>query len=165
MMESLGMTEKLMLGHRITQASALLALFLAAWAISPRDSSAERASRFTMQAIDGGILRLDSETGSMALCTKQAQGLICEVVGEPASGSGDSDRLAAENRELRAEIKRLEALLAMEVPQKPAHRGPRFELPSEEDVDKALGYMERMLKKFRDKFKDLEGGRGRGSEL
>ena len=43
---------------------------------------------------------------------------------------------------------------------------PKLELPSEEDVDKALSYMERMFKKFRDKLKELDkDGSGKGTPL
>ena len=149
----------------ILSACTLAVVCAAVVAAGAPGATAQSTQRFAMQPIEGGVLRLDTETGSMALCTKQSVGLVCEAVDTPGPAARDSERLATENRELKAEIKRLEALLAMETPQKPTSRAPRLELPSEEDVDKALSYMERMVKKFRDKLKDLEGGRGRGSEL
>ena len=149
----------------ILSACTLAVICAAVVAAGAPGATAQSTQRFAMQPIEGGVLRLDTETGSMALCTKQSVGLVCEAVDPPGPAARDSERLATENRELKAEIKRLEALLAMETPQKPTSRAPRLELPSEEDVDKALSYMERMVKKFSDKLKDLEGGRGRGSEL
>ncbi len=121
----------------------------------------DKPGRYAMQPVEGGILRLDTETGQMALCTKSGTGLVCEPVQEPAANDRDADRIAAENRDLKAEIKRLEDLLA-ENARGPSGRHPRLELPSEEDVDKALSYMERMLRKFRDKLKELENEPGRG---
>ena len=49
--------------------------------------------------------------------------------------------------------------------ERPVSRSPKFELPTEEDLDKALSYAERMLKKFREKWKDIERGSGRGTQL
>lgn len=120
----------------------------------------ERPGRYALQAIDGGILRLDTETGTMALCTRQGSQLACEAVAV-AEPDKEVERLGRENRDLRAEVKRLEDLLANppQAPGSQARRGPKFELPTEEDVDKALNYVERMFKKFRDRLKDLEGGR------
>ena len=40
---------------------------------------------------------------------------------------------------------------------KPAGNRPDFKLPSEKEVDQALDYFERMLKKFQDRLKRLEG--------
>lgn len=151
--------------HVTSKIFVLFSLFIAAAAAGASDSAAERAARFTLQPIEGGVLRLDTETGRMALCTRQATGVVCEEVGSPGGLSDEGERLAAENRALKAEIQRLEDLLAMDDGQRQARPRPRFELPSEEEVDKALGYMERMFKKFRDKLKDLDGGRGKGAEL
>ncbi|MFM9943090.1 MAG: hypothetical protein ACKVP7_26785 [Hyphomicrobiaceae bacterium] len=149
---------------------ASLGLGLMVLTIFAPGAAGEKPGRFTMQPIDGGVLRLDTETGSMALCTKGSAGLTCEAVQDPRQADMDVERLATENRDLKAEIKRLEGLLAQARPDTrlPSERpggAHRFELPSEEDVDKALSYMERMMKKFRDKLKDFDGGRGRGTDL
>jgi hypothetical protein len=70
--------------------------------------------------------------------------------------------LEGENRELRAEVKRMEDLLGLngEKPKDDEKRAERpgggLNLPSEQDVDKALSYMERMVKKFQDTMKRLE---------
>lgn len=124
----------------------------------------DKPGRYVMQPVGGGVLRLDTETGQMALCTVSGAGVVCEPVQEPAATDRQAERLAAENRELKAEIKRLEEMLA-EAARAPAVRQPRLELPSEEDVDKALSYMERMVKKFRDKMKELDAEPGRGNRL
>ena len=49
-------------------------------------------------------------------------------------------------------------------PDRRAGRGPGG-LPSEQDIDQAVDYLERMFKKFRDNMKDLDGGSGRGTPL
>ena len=35
-------------------------------------------------------------------------------------------------------------------------RGRRLQLPSEEEVDRALGYMQRLMRKFKDKLRELD---------
>lgn len=131
------------------------------WAQTPQPQP-ERPARYAMQPVDGGaVLRLDTETGAMALCSRRDNQMTCETVAI-ADADKEVDRLTRENRELKADIKRLEDLLAgsPSTGKRHAERSPKFELPSEEDVDKALSYLERMFKKFRDRMKDLEGGRG-----
>ena len=123
---------------------------------------AESPGRYTLQPIEGGVLRLDTQTGAMALCVKQATGVQCDPVPDKQAAGSEIDRLMAENRQLRADVKRLEELLAADSQSKPPS-SPRLELPTEEDVDKALSYMERMLRKFRDKMKEFERGSERGT--
>ena len=139
----------------------------------------ERPGRFIMQPVEGGILRMDTESGAMSLCTRQAGSLACAPVADERGTPREIERLGRENQELRAELKRLEELLGHGGDRgfgdkgpgdkgmggdRQARRSPKFELPSEEDVDKALGYLDRMLKKFRERMRDFDGG-GRGTPL
>lgn len=124
-----------------------------------------RPGRFQMQPTEGGFLRLDSQTGDVALCARQGASFECKPVKDDRDLQNELARLAAENKELKVEIKRLEDMLGLNGGKGAAKPGGKLELPSEEDVDKALSYMERMLKKFRDKFKDLENGEKKGTPL
>lgn len=130
---------------------------------------AERQGRFIMQPVEGGFLRMDTETGAMSMCARKDGAFACAPVADERAAAREGERLAGENQQLRAEIRRLEEMLGLgDKPQGERHarRQPRFELPSEEDVDKAIGYIERMMKKFRDKLKDLDGsGSGKGTPL
>jgi hypothetical protein len=118
---------------------------------------ADQPGRFAMQPVDGGIMRLDTKTGAISLCLRKAASFTCEPVPDSRGADGDLARLAAENRELRDRLARLEA-------EGPAAR-KSLELPSEAEVDKALDYFERMVKKFRDRMKSLEGSSGKGTPL
>ncbi|MGH6814356.1 MAG: hypothetical protein ACREC6_01480, partial [Hyphomicrobiaceae bacterium] len=116
----------------------------------------DRVGRFTMNPTEGGMLRLDTQTGAVSLCRRKDDRWVCEAVGEEGGTvRGEIERLTAENKELKAENKRLEAL----VPEAARKKSDRrlFDLPSEEDIDRALGYIERWYRKFRDKLKDLQG--------
>lgn len=124
----------------------------------------ERPGRFTLQPAEGGFIRLDTATGDVSLCVRTAGSFECRPVKDDRDMQREVARLVDENRDLKAEIKRLEGLL--ELDGGAGKSKPRLELPSEEDVDKALGYVERMFKKFRDKLRELDGGgSGKGTPL
>jgi hypothetical protein len=149
--------------------SVLIALFASA---SLGSAALAAEGRYTMTPVDGGFLRLDTETGDMALCQRKGATWSCEAMADSSrSLQKEFDRLAAENKELRAEIKRLEEIAGLGDdkkggPEKRAERpGGGFRLPTEEDVDKVMGYVERMLKKFRDKLRELEEGDRRSAPL
>lgn len=156
----------------LSTAAVCLGLALALGAIgvaraTPPPQEGERPGRFSMQPTDGGFLRLDTVTGDVSLCSRApAATFECKPVKDDRDLQNEMSRLSTENKELRAEIKRLEDMLGLGGGPHPDKGKPRLELPSEEDVDKALGYLERMFKKFRDKMKDLDSGRdGKGTPL
>lgn len=148
--------------------AVLIGFSVAAPALAAAPGAGERPGRFLMQPVEGGVIRMDTETGAMELCVRRGEKLACEPVEETRAARSDVQRLEAENRELKAEIKRLEEMLGLgDKPggERPARRSPKFELPTEEDLDKAMSYIERMIKKFREKMKDLESGSVKGTQL
>jgi len=138
---------------RTVLAGVLVAgLTCAATAAPP--SSEEKPGRFTMQPAEGGFLRLDTVTGDVSLCARAGSSFECKPVKDDRDLQAEVARLADENKDLKAEIKRLEGMLGLDG--SPAQPKPKLELPTEEDVDKALSYLERMFKKFRDKLKEFD---------
>jgi len=134
--------------------AAAFAAILAGSALSAPPGAEERPGRFTMQPVDGGYLRLDTATGDVSICTRSAENFECRPAKDDRGLRSEITRLSAENKELKAEIKRLEDMLSSDAnAPRPA---PKLELPKEEDVDKALDYLERMFKKFRDRVKELD---------
>jgi hypothetical protein len=125
--------------------------------------------RFTMQPVDGGFLRLDTQTGAVAMCRPSAGGTVtCQnAEGEQSTLAAEVARLRAENVALRAEVKRLEAIAGVGRPTGPSTEPPgeKFQLPSEQDVDQALDYVERMYKKFRDRLQNLDRNTKPGTPL
>lgn len=127
-------------------------------------ASAEEAGRYRMSPVDGGFVRLDTETGAMSLCSGKDQAWSCQAMGDDQSDLRKRlAELEAENNALREENRRLEDVLGLGerkaegdgTPAEPP--GPNaFNLPSEEDIDKGFDYLERMLKKFRDRMKKLD---------
>jgi hypothetical protein len=166
--------------------SALLGAALATngGAFAQEKSAAEKPGRFVMSPIDGGFARLDTETGLMSICKGTAANFKCELAPDTTtSAQKEAEKTTAEAKELRAEIKRLEEMLGLgDKPgagnkqaeeQRPGTRpggsmggpgGSGFKLPTEAEVDDALNYIEKMVKKFKSRLKDLEMD-GKGDRL
>jgi len=127
----------------------------------------ERGGRFVMTPVEGGFLRMDTQTGAVSMCQRTSGKWACEAVADDRRAlESDLDRLRAENRELSSTVRRLEDMLAQpdgEGRDRRAEKGPRLQLPSEEEVDRALGYMQRLMRKFRDKMRELESDGDRRS--
>jgi hypothetical protein len=138
----------------------LLALTLAAATLAAGPTTAEEiADRYTMSPVEGGFLRLDKETGAVAMCARKNEAWVCDAV-EDRSGAATDSKLETENKDLKARIKALEdALDNVATPTTPPDTGPpapKTQLPTEEEVDQALDYVERIFKKFRDRLKKLD---------
>lgn len=159
----------------IAMASTLvLATLLVAVAISAAQAQDSRGGRYTMHKTDDGFVRLDTETGAIALCQKSDAGWGCKPIsGASASPSepqqfeprDEVDRLARENADLKAEIRRLDELLSLRGNRdRPATAPHDFKLPTEQEVDQALNYVERMLRKFQERLKRFEDNSGSSTE-
>lgn len=154
--------------------------------IGAAHAQTDRSGRYTMHKTDDGFVRLDTETGAVSLCQKSDSGWGCNSIagattkspspygystgprtgpssGPPGNQSwndidsaiSEIDRLSRENAELKAEVKRQEELLGLRGDR--AAKAPKdFKLPTEKEVDQALNYVERMLKKFQERLKRFE---------
>lgn len=94
---------------------------------------ADDAGRFTMTPVADGALRLDTRSGRVSHCKNDAAGWTCTSVAD--------ERAAYEE-----EIARLQARLA-KVEAELAGRSA-FTPPSDADLDRAVGFMERFFRRF-----------------
>jgi hypothetical protein len=139
----------------------LLATIALAALIGAAPSTEPPGGRYRMTPADGGaFLRLDTHTGAMSVCQRKDGAWSCEAIADQRRAlETEIDRLATENRELQSAVKRLEELLALPDPDgKDRHArrgGPKIQLPSEEDVDRAMDYIQRMMRKFKDRMRDF----------
>ena len=95
------------------------------------------SNRFSMVPVDGGFLRMDTDTGTVSLCTKKAGAWACETVPD------DYKAIQEENAALKRELGELRG------DRKTAKADRKLELPTEEEVDKAIGQFDKYLKKFK----------------
>src|SRR5262249_17409983 len=136
-------------------AASLIAL--AAMAMTAQ-AAGETDHRYSMTPTDGGVVRLDTQTGAMALCKKTDDRWACEDMNDSQRAMRDElDKLKAENKSPKDQVEHLEATLGLgendSTEPRPTHQ---FTLPSEQDVDKAFDYLEAMLKKFHDRMEKLK---------
>lgn len=120
----------------------------------------ERAGRFVMTPVEGGFLRMDTHTGAVSMCQRTSGKWACEAVADDRrSLDKELERLGAENRELSSTVRRLEEMLALpdaEGKGRRAEKEPRLQLPSDEEVDRALSYMQRLMRKFKEKLREMD---------
>lgn len=101
--------------------------------------------RYAMQKSDTGIARLDTQTGEVSLCQEKDGQLVCRMA---------ADERTAFELELDLLTKRVETL------ERVVESGggvAKPDLPTDEEIDRTMGIMERMMRKFMDIVKDLEG--------
>ncbi|MEA3536231.1 hypothetical protein [Rhizobium sp. CC-YZS058] len=102
--------------------------------------------RYAMQRVEGGIARLDTQTGEVTLCQEAEGQMTCRMA---------ADEKTAYDLELDLLTKRVEALEKAAEPT--AERfSPR--LPTQEEIDQTMGLMERMMRSFMGIVRDLDGG-------
>lgn len=114
----------------------LAAAAMTALSVSP--SLAQDVERYQLQRTDDGYVRLDTTTGRTTLCQERSGQLVCKMAVE--------ERAAFESQveDLEARVDALEGrLAALEKGERPSD-----ELPSEEEFEQTLGYMERFFRRF-----------------
>jgi chaperonin cofactor prefoldin len=131
--------------------------------VSGARAASEEGGRYTMTPTDGGVVRLDTQTGAVALCTRKVPDRwSCEDMNDSQRMlTSEVDRLQKENKELKEQIDQLEQTLGI-AEGDAAKPGARLTLPTEADVDKAFDYLERMLDKLHDRIEKFEKKHARG---
>ena len=118
------------------RAGLFAAAFLALAAPALAQDAPGEAGRYTMTPTPEGFLRLDTRTGAVALCTTTSGVAGCRGAPEER-GALESEiaRLSKENAELKQQL---------------AQRGKgsrALDLPKEEDMDKALNFAEKFMRR------------------
>lgn len=125
-----------------------VALLLAAPALA-------QDARFQMEQTDFGIVRLDTQTGELSTCRDEAGALVCQQAARAAAGDHDEiEALRQRIAELERRVAALEAGTA---------RPGTESLPSDEEFERSLGFMERFFRRFMGIIREFEGeeaGRG-----
>lgn len=136
--------------------------------------------RYTFTPNADGVTRLDTRTGKVSTCKDKGNGWACEAVADDRAAfdaeigrlQGDNDRLTKEVAALRVENDSLKAQLAQrgptvsgkidepmpksdkmltpEVTTKDGQRKLEIPLPSDQDVDRVMGFIERAWRRLID---------------
>ncbi len=102
--------------------------------------------RFSMTPIQGGFLRLDKETGAVSFCTVDAGLSVCRVsADERAALENEITRLRRDNAELKSA-------------RGPNAPGASSGLPEDEDMERALSFTERFMRRIMRIFKEEANG-------
>lgn len=111
-------------------------------------AAADNAPRFTMEKTQDGFVRMDTHTGEMSFCQERGGQIVCRN----AEGD-DRTSLRAEIETLRHRVdaleKRLDHLEGMP-------GGQSEDLPSEQEFEKGLTYMDRFFRRFMGIMKDFQ---------
>jgi hypothetical protein len=116
-------------------------------ALATSSAQAENAGRYRLEKSADGYVRMDTQTGEMSLCGERSGQLVCKSAADERTAFQDEiERLQGTVKGLDERIARLENSLAARL---------ESSLPSEEDFNKTMSYMERFLRSFMGIVKDL----------
>jgi hypothetical protein len=119
--------------------------------------------RYALSPVGDGVVRLDTRTGSVSACNNSGGGWACYVVpDERAAMDAEIGRLQSENEKLKAELasrgptvsgKTDEPLpkqdsLKPAAPKADAERKIEIPLPSDQDVDRVMTFLERAWRRL-----------------
>lgn len=133
--------------------------------------------RYSLHDAEGGLLRLDKQTGALSFCYRAGKDWRCEAAGDEVAAC--EQRSAA----LDARVKLMEDRLARLVEQMPrskdeaakneagkgeAGKGEaesRFNLPDRQDIDRMLTYLEDVMGRMMEKMKELTEDKKDGRKI
>src|SRR5262245_9042843 len=154
--------------------TAAAAFLLFCGAASAQIKPDTESGRYALSPIaDGGVLRLDTKTGSVSTCTNSGAGWACYAVpDERGALDAEIGRLQAENEKLKADGEKLKAQLAEREPtvtgkiEEPlpksdslkksepkvaeGERKIEIPLPSDRDMDRVMSFLERAWRRLID---------------
>ena len=135
---------------------ALALLFGAAAVASAQTLTPDSENgRYTFKQMGEEMMRLDGRTGQVSLCSKRSAGWACLLVPDERSAmETEIVRLQAENAAIKKElISRGIALpTGVHAPQRAEPKADELviKLPSDADLDKVMGFMERIWRRLSD---------------
>lgn len=107
--------------------------------------------RFSIKPAGDGFIKLDKQSGALTHCQPAEGTWSCKILNDKTgdlSASAEqvleeAARIKQENKALRTKVARLEEKLAK------LEKGPgELKLPSDQDMEKLMGFFERMMERF-----------------
>ena len=109
--------------------------------------------RYTLNKVTDGFVRLDTQTGEVALCSQRTVGWACQVAPEDrAAFESDIARLRGENAALKQALLSRGLLPSGATPERSGTHDNdiTIRLPDNADIDRAVAYVGRMWNRFVD---------------
>ncbi|GBE42949.1 hypothetical protein BMS3Bbin10_01020 [bacterium BMS3Bbin10] len=127
------------------------AVILAVLVAFPALAQETAPGRYTMTPTAEGLLRLDTQTGEVSLCSKLAGNWTCRSVPDDRIAlENEIDRLNAENRRLRVELGKPGAGDGEKQGQSNQDgKGSKWWLPSDREVAEFKSFLEKMMRGFK----------------
>jgi predicted PhzF superfamily epimerase YddE/YHI9 len=106
----------------------------------------------TLNKVPDGFVRLDTQTGEVALCSQRAVGWACQAAPEDrAAFESEIARLRSENATLKQAMLSHGLALPSGVAPEPSDAGSNditIRLPDNADIDRAVAYVGRVWRRF-----------------
>ena len=111
-------------------------------------ASAAEDDRYVLEKSGDRFVRMDRQTGEMSNCKSEGEALVCKLAADERTAYQDEiDRLQRSLDTLDQRVVKLENSLTSKL---------ESSLPTEEEFNKTLSYMERFMRSFMDLTKDLD---------
>lgn len=116
--------------------------------------------RYTMTPSGEDMLRLDTKTGAVSRCAREAGDWVCKSVADDQRAlQNEIDRLSIENERLRGELARA-GLNAppgeTPKPDLPQTEVPRSWMPDDGQVEEFMSFFEKMMRRFKQMAEDMQ---------
>ena len=133
---------------------AIAAVCLSAPVLADEATPDTNGGRYTLNKVTEGFVRLDTQTGEVALCSQRTVGWACQVAPEDrAAFESEIARLRGENAALKQVL--LSRGLSLPPGVTPERSGTHdnditIRLPDNADIDRAVAYVGRLWNRFVD---------------
>lgn len=124
-----------MLMRESSAAGTLLLAAALSWPSLAAAQGKPEGNRYSMQPVEGGVVRMDNATGEMSLCHVEAKKMACDMA---------SDQRSA----LQERIDRLEERVARLEGRLRDQGTEAAPLPTDKDLDRAMNTFERVMRRF-----------------
>jgi hypothetical protein len=105
--------------------------------------------RFSFNQVADGLLRLDTRTGQVSLCSKRGAGWACQAVPDERTAlENEIARLQDENARLKREMIARNVPLPGVAPPSPSRPQVELKLPSDADIDRLMTFMEKLWRRL-----------------
>jgi hypothetical protein len=146
---------------RICAAALLTALLLPLVASAQMATPDSENGRYSFNQTADGVLRLDTRTGQVSICTKRAAGWACETVpDERAALETEIGRLQNENVTLKKEMiaKGFPLPSGVKTPDVAATRKDELvlKIPSDAELDRVMTFFEKMWRRLVDMVQGMQ---------